>query len=91
MIKNTILKSNCPEWREFASKVDNILQDMVTLDANGNPVEQGSMYFDDAVKKITDCQLDILGSPTYPINEFVAKELVKIEVERRNLEFMENA
>ena len=91
MIKNTILKSNCPEWREFASKVDNILQDMVTLDANGNPVEQGSMYFDDAVKKITACQLDILGSPTYPINEFVAKELVKIEIERRNLEFMENA
>ena len=91
MIKNTILKSNCPEWREFASKVDNILQDMVTLDANGNPVEQGSMYFDDAVKMITACQLDILGSPTYPINEFVAKELVKIEVERRNLEFMENA
>ena len=91
MIKNTILKSNCPEWREFASKVDNILQDMVTLDANGNHVEEGSMYFDDAVKKITACQLDILGSPTYPINEFVAKELVKIEVERRNLEFMENA
>ena len=91
MIKNTILKSNCPEWREFASKVDNILQDMVTLDANGNPVEQGSMYFDDAVKKITACELDIFGSPTYPINELVAKELVKIEVERRNLEFMENA
>ena len=91
MIKNTILKSNCPEWREFASKVDNILQDMVTLDANGNPVEQGSMYFDDAVKKITACQLDILGSPTYPINEFVAKELVKIDVEQIKLEFMENA
>ena len=52
MIKNTILKSNCPEWREFASNVDNILQDMVTLDANGNPVEQGSMYFDDAVKRL---------------------------------------
>jgi hypothetical protein len=91
MNKNTILKSNCKEFREFASKVDNILQDMVTLDANGNHVEEGSMYFDDAVKKITACQLDILGSPTYPINEFVAKELVKIEVERRNLEFMENA
>ena len=91
MSKNTILKSNCKEWREFASKVDNILQDMVTLDANGNPVEQGSMYFDDSVKRITGCQLDILGSPTYPINEFVAKELIKIEVERRNIEFMENA
>ena len=91
MSKNTLLKSNCTEWREFASKVDNILQDMVTIDAHGNPVEQGSLYFDDAVKKITGCQLDILGSPTYPINEFVAKELVKIEVERRNLEFMENA
>ena len=91
MSKNTILKSNCTEWREFASKVDNILQDMVTLDSHGNPVEQGNMYFDDAVKKITGCQLDILGSPTYPINEFVAKELVKIEVEKRNLEFMENA
>tara|TARA_B100001109_G_C18729798_1_gene411368 strand:- start:327 stop:599 length:273 start_codon:yes stop_codon:yes gene_type:complete len=90
-MKSTTLKSNCTEWREFASKVDNILQDMVTLDAAGNPVEQGSMYFDDAVKKIAACQLDILGSPTYPINEFVAKELVKIEVERRNLEFMENA
>jgi len=90
-MKSTTLKSNCTEWREFASKVDNILQDMVTLDAAGNPVEQGSMYFDDAVKKITSSQLDILGSPTYPINEFVAKELVKIEVERRNLEFMENA
>ena len=86
MTKTTILKSNCTEWREYASKIDNILQDMVTIDANGNPVEQGSMYFDDAVKRITACQLDILGSPTYPINEFV-----KIEVERRNLEFMENA
>jgi|TARA_R100000455_G_C6175311_1_gene55185 hypothetical protein len=91
MSKTTLLKSNCTEWREFASKIDNILQDMVTIDAAGNPVEQGSMYFDDAVKKITSSQLDILGSPTYPINEFVAKELVKIEVERRNLEFMENA
>ena len=91
MSKNTILKSNCTEWREFASKVDNILQDMVTLDAAGNPVEKGTLHFDDAVKKITACQLDILGSPTYPINEFVATELVKIEVERRNLEFMENA
>jgi hypothetical protein len=90
-MKNTTLKSNCTEWREFASKVDNILQDMVTLDAHGNPVEEGSMYFDDAVKKITGSQLDILGSPTYPINEFVAKELVKIEVERRNLEFMRDA
>ena len=91
MSKNTILKSNCTEWREFASKVDNILQDMVTLDAGGNPAEKGTLHFDDEVKKITACQLDILGSPTYPINEFVANELVKIEVERRNLEFMENA
>ena len=91
MSKNTILKSNVTEWREFSSKVDNILQDMVTIDAHGNPVEKGTMYFDDAVKKITACCLDILGSPTYPINEFVATELVRIEVERRNLEFMENA
>ena len=91
MNKNTILKSNCTEWREFASKVDNVLQDMVTLDAAGNPVEKGSLYFDDAVKKVAGCCLDILGSPTYPINEFVATELVKIEVERRNLEFMRDA
>ena len=91
MSKNTLLKSSCKEWREFACKVDNVLQDMVTIDSHGNPVEEGSMYFDDAVKRITRCQLDILGSPTYPINEFVAKELVKIEIERRNLEFMENA
>ena len=91
MSKNTILKSNCKEWREFASKVDNILQDMITLDAQGNPVKEGDLYFEDAVRRVTECQLDILGSPTYPINEFVAKELVKIEVEGRNLEFMENA
>ena len=91
MSKNTLLKSSCKERREFASKVDNILQDLLTIDAQGNPVVEGSIYFDDAVKKITRCQLDILGSPTYPINEFVAKELVKIEIERRNLEFMENA
>ena len=38
MNKNTILKSNCKEFREFASKVDNILQDLVTIDANGNHV-----------------------------------------------------
>ena len=90
-MKKTILKSNCREWREVASKVDNILQDMVTIDAGGNPVEEGSEMFKDTVTKITACELDIFGSPTYPINELVAKELVKIEIERRNLEFMENA
>ena len=47
--------------------------------------------FKDDVTKITACELDIFGSPTYPINQLVAKELVKIEIERRNLEFMENA
>ena len=49
MSKNTILKSNCKEWREFASKVDNILQDKITLDAQGNPVKEGDLYFEDAV------------------------------------------
>ena len=91
MTKNTILSSNVTEWREFSSKVDNILKDMVTIDAAGNPVDKGSMYFDNAVKKISACCLDILGSPTYPINEFVATELVRLEVERRNLEFMRDA
>ena len=91
MSQTTILKSHVSEWREFCSKIDSTLQDMVTIDAQGNPVEKGSVWFDDTVSKITSCYLDILGSPTYPINEFVATELVKLEVERRNLEFMRDA
>ncbi len=51
---------------------------MVTIDAGGNPVEEGSSeMFKDAVTKITACQLDIFGSPTYPINEFGSKRTCK--------------
>ena len=75
------IKSKSPEFREFIENLDEILSKTQHLTADGKELDNTDQHFKDQVKRIATTRLEFeFSNPVYPINEWVAADLVWSEV-----------
>ena len=76
------LKTKSPEFREFVEKLDDILSKTQHLTADGKGMDNTDQHFKDQVKRIATTRLEFeFSNPVYPINEWVAADLVWSEIQ----------
>tara|TARA_R100000426_G_scaffold22111_7_gene19004 strand:+ start:227 stop:499 length:273 start_codon:yes stop_codon:yes gene_type:complete len=78
-------RSDSPVFRDWATRVDNILMQVPTVSANGHmPLEFSDDEFQSASRKLQQCALRFDDIPIYPINEVIAKKLIYDQLQEAN-------
>jgi len=73
--------SKSPEFLEFIKKMDSILSKTQHLTPNGKGMDVEDQHFKDQRTRLATVRLEFEWShPVYPINEFVASDLVYSEI-----------
>ena len=73
--------SKSPEFIEFIKKMDSILSKTQHLTPNGKGMDVEDQHFKDQRTRLATVRLEFEWShPVYPINEYVASDLVYSEV-----------
>ena len=73
--------SKSPEFLEFIKKMDSILSKTQHLTPNGKGMDVEDQHFKDQRKRLATVRLEFEWShPVYPINEYVASDLVYSEI-----------
>ena len=76
------IKSKSPEFLEFIEKLDSTLSKTQHLTATGDQMDNTDQHFKDQVKRIATTRLEFeFSNPVYPINEWVAADLVWSEIQ----------
>jgi len=76
------LKTKSPEFREFVEKLDDILSKTQHLTADGKGMDNTEQHFKDQVKRLATVRLEFeFAAPVYPINQWVASDLVWSEIQ----------
>ena len=76
------IKSKSPEFLEFIEKLDSTLSKTQHLTADGKELDDTDQHFKDQVKRIATTRLEFeFSNPVYPINEWVASDLVWSEIQ----------
>lgn len=75
------IKSKSPEFLEFIEKLDSTISKTQHLTADGKGMDNTDQHFKDQVKRIATTRLEFeFSNPVYPINEWVAADLVWSEI-----------
>ena len=73
--------SKSPEFIEFIKKMDSILSKTQHLTPNGKGMDVEDQHFKDQRTRLATVRLEFEWShPIYPINEYVASDLVYSEI-----------
>ena len=73
--------SKSPEFVEFIKKMDSILSKTQHLTPNGKGMDVEDQHFKDQRKRLATVRLEFEWShPVYPINEYVASDLIYSEI-----------
>ena len=73
--------SKSPEFLEFIKKMDSILSKTQHLTPNGKSMDVEDQHFKDQRTRLATVRLEFEWShPVYPINEYVASDLVYSEI-----------
>ena len=73
--------SKSPEFLEFIKKMDSILSKTQHLTPNGKGMDVEDQHFKDQRTRLATVRLEFEWShPIYPINEYVASDLVYSEI-----------
>src|SRR5210317_333112 len=73
--------SKSPEFIEFIKKMDSILSKTQHLTPNGKGMDVEDQHFKDQRTRLATVRLEFEWShPVYPINEYVASDLVYSEI-----------
>ena len=76
------IKSKSPEFLEFIEKLDSTLSKTQHLTADGRGMDNTDQHFKDQVKRLATVKLEFeFSNPVYPINEWVAADLVWSEIQ----------
>ena len=80
-VRKINIKSKSPEFLEFIENLDSILSETQHLTADGKAMDNTDQHFKDQVKRIATTRLEFeFSNPVYPINEWVAADLVWSEI-----------
>jgi len=81
MSRSLKIKSKSPEFHDFIMKMDDVLCKTQHLTADGKQVDADDDHFKDQRTRLAKTRLEFEWShPVYPINEFVASDLVYSEI-----------
>ena len=76
------IQSKSPEFLELIEKLDSTLSKTQHLTAGGKQLDNTDQHFKDQVKRIATTRLEFeFSNPVYPINEWVAADLVWSEIQ----------
>jgi hypothetical protein len=75
------IQSKSPEFLEFIEKLDSVLSKTQHLTPGGEEMDINDQHFKDQRTRIATVRMEFEGShPVYPLNEFVATNLVYSEI-----------
>ena len=81
-VRKIYIQSKSPEFLEFIEKLDSTLSKTQHLTADGKQLDNTDQHFKDQVKRIATTRLEFeFSNPVYPINEWVAADLVWSEIQ----------
>ena len=80
------LKSNSHLFRKWVKQMDDVLSKTHTHDQQGNQTSQDSNHFKEQRSRLAATKVDVYSAPVYPVNEWLATDLINDEIECRTYE-----
>ena len=70
-------KSDSQVFKDWSTKVDDILSRLPNTDINGEPLEYQDDAYQEVMKMLQQCSMNFEDMPIYPINETIANKLIQ--------------
>ena len=67
-------------------KMDDVLSKTHTHSIQGDATTQDSEHFKEQRSRLSSTSVDVYSAPVYPVNEWLAMDLINDEIECRNYE-----
>ena len=80
------LKSSSHLFKKLGLKMDEILSKTHTHDQTGASTSDDSEHFKDQRERLAATKVDVYVAPVYPVNQWLATDLVRDEIECRTYE-----
>ena len=80
------LKSNSHLFKKWVKQMDDVLSKTHTHDQQGNQTSQDSSHFKEQRSRLAATKVDVYSAPVYPVNEWLATDLINDEIECRTYE-----
>ena len=70
-------KSDSQVFKDWSTKVDDILSRLPKTDISGEPLEYQDDAYQEVMKMLQQCSMNFEDMPIYPINENIANKLIQ--------------
>tara|TARA_R100001126_G_C4732399_1_gene104461 strand:+ start:145 stop:423 length:279 start_codon:yes stop_codon:yes gene_type:complete len=80
------LKSSSHLFKKFVMELDEVLSKTQTHTVNGSQVSEKDEHFKEQRAKLAAVKVDIPMAPVYPINEWLAEDIIRDEIETKTYE-----
>ena len=80
------LKSSSHLFKKWVASMDNILSQTQTHQIDGSETSQKDEHFKVQRSKLASTKVDIAVAPAYPVNEWLAQDLIQDEIDCKSYE-----
>ena len=77
------LKSSSHLFKKWVMEMDDILSKTHTHNVMGDATKQDSEHFKEQRGRLSSTKVDVYSAPVYPVNEWLATDLIEDEIECR--------
>ena len=70
-------KSDSQVFKDWSTKVDDILSRLPKTDISGEPLEYQDDAYQEVMRMLQQCSMHFEDMPIYPINETIASKLIQ--------------
>ena len=70
-------KSDSQVFKDWSTKVDELLSRLPKTTIDGQPLEYQDDEYQDMMRKLQQCSMNFEDMPIYPINETIANKLIQ--------------
>ena len=80
------LKSSSHLFRKWVKDMDEVLSKTHTHNQNGEQVSLKDNHFHEQRSRLAATKVDVYSAPVYPVNEWLASDLIKDEIDCKTYE-----
>jgi len=80
------LKSSSHLFRKWVKEMDEVLSKTHTHNQNGEQVSMKDNHFQEQRSRLAATKVDVYSAPVYPVNEWLASDLIIDEIDCRTYE-----
>ena len=80
------LKSSSHLFRKWVKEMDEVLSKTHTHNQNGDQVGMKDNHFQEQRSRLAATKVDVYSAPVYPVNEWLATDLIVDEIDCRTYE-----